>query len=55
MQAKRNETVARYAVLQAMGLLTAEYLELPVEIYDPVVDYEAVRDRWYGLDAPGSE
>lgn len=55
VEARRNDHVARYAVLQAMGLLTARYLGLPVEIYDPVEDYEAVRDSWFGLDAPGSE
>jgi len=36
-----------------MGNLTARYLELPVEIYNPESDYQAVRDRWYGLTAPG--
>ncbi len=52
-RAKRDEIVANFQVLFAMGNLTARYLELPVEIYNPESDYQAVRDRWYGLTAPG--
>jgi outer membrane protein/adhesin transport system outer membrane protein len=33
--------------------LTAADLALPVEVYDPDVDYQAVRNRWFGLTAPG--
>ncbi len=51
--AQRDEIVARYAVLSAMGRLTAGNLKLPVEIYDPVTDYRDVRDSWLGLSAPG--
>lgn len=50
---QRDEIVARYAVLSAMGRLTAASLKLPVEIYNPVTDYRAVRDSWLGLGAPG--
>ncbi|MEQ9695699.1 TolC family outer membrane protein [Shimia sp. SDUM112013] len=35
---------AAYGVLSSMGLLTAEYLNLNVEIYDPVAYYDMVRD-----------
>jgi TolC family type I secretion outer membrane protein len=52
-RAKRDEIVANFEVLFAMGNLTARYLELPVEIYNPESDYLAVRDRWYGLTPPG--
>jgi hypothetical protein len=36
-----------------MGRLTARELELAVEAYNPDEDYQAVRDLWFGLDAPG--
>ena len=52
-RAKRDEIVANFQVLFAMGSLTAGYLELPVEVYNPEADYQAVRDRWYGLTPPG--
>ncbi len=52
-RAQRDEVVAGYAVLSAMGQLTARDLNLPVQLYDPEPDYRAVRDRWFGLDAPG--
>ena len=55
VRAKRDEYVARYAVLSSVGKLTASELALPVPIYDPDVDYRAVRDKWYGIDAPGTE
>ena len=51
--AQRDETVASFVVLQCVGRLTAADLALPVEVYDPDADYQAVRDRWFGLTAPG--
>ncbi len=51
--ARRDELVAGFEVLSAMGRLTAQELDLAVEIYDPQTDYEAVRDKWFGLSAPG--
>lgn len=53
VRAQRDELVASYAVLAAMGILTAGDLGLPVEIYDPQEDYDAVRDKWFGLGIPG--
>ena len=53
--ARRDEVVASFQVLSVMGRLTAAELELPVTIYDPAVDYRKVRDRWFGLNAPGTE
>jgi TolC family type I secretion outer membrane protein len=53
VRARRDETVASYGVFAAMGRLTARELELAVEAYNPDEDYLAVRDRWFGLDAPG--
>jgi TolC family type I secretion outer membrane protein len=52
-RAQRDETVAGFVVLQCLGRLTAADLALPVEVYDPDVDYQAVRNRWFGLTAPG--
>lgn len=48
-RAQRNEIVAGYTALSAMGRLTAADLGLSVDLYDPESDYRAVRDRWYGL------
>ena len=53
-RARRDEIVASYEVLSAMGRLTARNLELDVGLYDPLTDYRAVRNRWYGLEAPGA-
>lgn len=52
-RAQRDDTVAGFGVLQCLGTLTAADLALPVEIYDPEVDYQAVRNLWFGLTAPG--
>jgi outer membrane protein TolC len=52
-RAQRNTVVAGLRVLGATGQLTAAGLALPVEIYDPEVDYLAVRDRWFGTEIPG--
>ena len=53
--AQRDEIVAGFQLLSAVGRMTAYELGLPVELYDMVRDYEAVDDAWFGLDAPGTE
>jgi TolC family type I secretion outer membrane protein len=50
---QRDEVVASFQLLTAVGRLTAEELNLEVEIYQPTDDYHAVRDSWFGLSAPG--
>jgi outer membrane protein len=50
--ARRDATVASFALLSAMGLLTAEDLRLPAAVYDPTEHYRAVRDKWFGLRTP---
>ena len=42
--AATQEAVAAYAVLQSMGLLTADHLNLNVQAYDPTAYYNAVRN-----------
>ncbi|HVV91962.1 MAG TPA: TolC family outer membrane protein [Hyphomicrobiales bacterium] len=50
--AQRDRVVASYAVLQAMGTLTAGNLGLQVARYDPTVHYRQVHDKWFGLRTP---
>jgi outer membrane protein len=52
-RARRDDTVASFGILQCLGNLTAADLALPVNVYDPEVDYREVRDLWFGLTAPG--
>lgn len=40
--AQSDEVVASYSVLSAMGLLTADHLNLPVQQYDPTAYYNLV-------------
>ncbi|MFV1496524.1 TolC family outer membrane protein [Phaeobacter sp. JH20_02] len=44
VQSRANQVLAAYALLQAQGLLTAEHLGLAVEIYDPTLYYNLVKD-----------
>ncbi|MEM7170843.1 MAG: TolC family outer membrane protein [Pseudomonadota bacterium] len=53
--AERDELVAGYAILGSIGRLTALDLALPVDIYQPEADYKAVRNLWFGLDAPEAD
>lgn len=46
--ARRDEIVASYQVLQAIGKMTAQSLGLPVTLYDPDIDLDIVRDVWLG-------
>ena len=47
---RRDEIVASYALLAAMGRLTAGALALPVGLYDPTAHYLDVRDAWIGFN-----
>ncbi|WP_122073972.1 TolC family outer membrane protein [Pseudophaeobacter sp. EL27] len=44
VQSRANQATAAYSLLQAQGLLTAEHLGLAVEIYDPTLYYNLVKD-----------
>jgi outer membrane protein len=50
--ARRGLVVASFALLSAMGRLTAETLNLPTPVYDPSEHYTAVQDRWRGTRTP---
>ncbi len=49
VRAQREEMVAAYQVLAAIGRLNAVSLKLPVQIYDPTANYNEVRDQWIGI------
>jgi outer membrane protein len=50
--AQRDRVVAGYTLLGAIGQLSAGYLGLPVDTYDPVDHYELVRDKLHGTQTP---
>jgi outer membrane protein len=50
--AQRDRVVASYTVLAAVGSLSPQILGLKIEVYDPVVHYQQVRDAWGGVRAP---
>ncbi|WP_342641865.1 TolC family outer membrane protein [Rhodoligotrophos ferricapiens] len=55
VEAEVNTVVASYQLLQAVGRLNAIDLKLPVQIYDPTIYYNKVRDLWFGLKTPSPE
>jgi outer membrane protein len=50
--AQRDRVVASYTLLGASGRLSAQVLQLPVQIYDPGIHYHQVRDTWAGVRTP---
>lgn len=48
--AKRNELVASFYLMAAIGRMTASSLGLDVEIYNPEDNYDAVRGQWIGTN-----
>jgi outer membrane protein len=52
VSAQHDRVIASYALLSAVGALSAEKLGLNVEIYDPVQHYTQIRDNWGGLRTP---
>lgn len=49
---ERDVVVASYAILSAVGHLTANRLGLAVAEYKPSEHYNAVKDKWIGLSTP---
>jgi outer membrane protein len=50
--AQHDRVVASYAVLNSVGRLSPQVLNLPTQTYDPSVHYQQVRDSWIGLRTP---
>ncbi|WP_207462248.1 TolC family outer membrane protein [Azospirillum sp. SYSU D00513] len=48
VRAQREEMVAAFTVLGAIGQLTARQLNLPVKYYDADEHYESVKGKWTG-------
>jgi len=49
---ERDQVVASYAILSAIGALTVRTLGLPVNEHRPSEHYDAVKDLWYGTTTP---
>lgn len=49
---QRDDVVAGYALLSAVGRLSPQRLGLNAAVYHPQEHYEAVKDKWYGLRTP---
>jgi outer membrane protein len=50
--AQHDRVVASYAVLNSVGRLSPQVLNLPTVTYDPSVHYHQVRDSWAGVRTP---
>lgn len=50
--AQHDRVVASYGVLNAVGRLSPQVLNLATTTYDPSVHYQQVRDSWYGVRTP---
>lgn len=48
VSAERDEYVAGYSLLSAIGQLSARELSLAVDLYDPRENYEDVKHQWIG-------
>jgi outer membrane protein len=50
--AQHDRVVASYSVLQSVGRLSPQVLNLATPTYDPSVHYQQVRDSWAGVRTP---
>jgi outer membrane protein len=50
--AQHDRVVASYAVLNSVGRLSPQVLNLSTTVYDPSVHYQQVRDSWFGIRTP---
>ncbi len=55
ISAQADQYIAAYSVLESMGLLTAERLRLPVQLYDPTSYYNLVKDGPAKLSKQGKQ
>ena len=53
VRSQRDQFVAIYELLSALGRLTAKDLGLTVDLYDPREHYDEVRDKWFGGKSTG--
>lgn len=53
ISAQADEVIASYALLSAMGLLTAEHLNLPVQQYDPAAYYNLSKNAPVAISRQG--
>jgi outer membrane protein len=50
--AQHDRVVASYSVLNTIGRLSPQVLNLATTTYDPSVHYQQVRDSWFGVRTP---
>ncbi len=50
VSARRDEYVATFSLIAAVGGLTAQSLTLETPYYDPTTHYNAVKDQWFGTE-----
>jgi outer membrane protein len=50
--AQHDRVVASYSVLNSIGRLSPQVLNLPTTTYDASVHYHQVRDSWFGIRTP---
>jgi outer membrane protein len=55
VQAQRDRVVASYTLLSAIGRLDHRRLGLSTPEYDPVTNYQQVRDAWGGVRTPSGK
>lgn len=49
-RAERNQVVARFNVLRAIGRLTAPHLNLDVPYYQPAEHFAEIQTKWFGIN-----
>ena len=52
VQAQHDRVVGSYAVMAAIGRLSAQNLGLGVVEYDPSQHYQQTKNRFFGVDTP---
>ena len=52
VSSERDVVVASYAIVSAIGALSAERLGLQVAVHRPQEHYDAVKDKWGGMRTP---
>jgi outer membrane protein len=55
VSAQRDRLLSSYTLLAAVGRFSPQVLGLNVPAYDPTVNYQQVRDKWFGMRTPSGQ
>jgi hypothetical protein len=55
VRAKRDEAASLYQLAATLGRFGSKDLDLKVNVYNPEIDYQQIKGRWFGTNLSDSK